>query len=136
MTTKQELFKMAVMDQKDDVQNEDLDTVHRCIEDATKKIYHTTQADRQKEARKPPDNFAVSGERTNREEGAYETGEESQGRAHSKMQSDAWQKNIEKKASDRTTREQHFHRRQRRLKRKNYRGTVKRSMSIPRRQLK
>ena len=47
MTTHQELtLKAAVIDPKDEVQNEDLDTIQRSIEDVAKKINHTTDKKR------------------------------------------------------------------------------------------
>ena len=110
-----------------------------------KKIRHTAQSDRQKKVRKASEEVSVregaaarssrpierkvlmkqarkEKYKTDRKKGVQEPGKESQGRTCSKMQPDAWQKNIEKTASQKTEA----------LERKSCRDTVKRSMSIPR----
>ena len=103
MTKKQELIsKKAVVDQKGDVQPEDLATIQRGVEEAAEKITHTT-SERREEVRNAPEEVTVREGATARCSGPIErkvlieTGEESQGRACSEMQLDAGQKNIEKK---------------------------------------
>ena len=51
-------FKKSVMDQKGDVQPEDLKTIQRGIEEAAEKITHTTP-DRQEEVRNAPEEVTV-----------------------------------------------------------------------------
>ena len=70
------------MDQKDEAQDEDLETIQRGIEEeAAKKIAHTRKFDRQKEVKKAPTEVTAreggSGEefQTDREQGAHETGQ-------------------------------------------------------------
>ena len=50
------------MDEREDAQKEDTDTIQRGIEYAAKKIAHTTQSDRQKEVRKTPEDVDVRNE--------------------------------------------------------------------------
>ena len=46
--------KKTVMDRKGGAQKEGLETIQRQIEEAAKKVAHTTKSDRQKEAKKTP----------------------------------------------------------------------------------
>ena len=107
------------MDQKGEGQREGLETIQRPIEEAAKKVAHTTKSYRLKEYKKNTDRYYCerrgSGEKfqTNREQGAHESGLESQGRACCELQLDAGQKHTEKKASDRTVRERQRHGRHR-----------------------
>ena len=84
----------------------------RGIEEEAKRIAHTTQSDRQKRSGKNSERRycerSGSGEefQTNGEKSAHGTG---QGRACCEMRLDAWQKNIETKACDRTVRARQFH---------------------------
>ena len=95
-------FKKAVVDQKGDVQPEDLGTIQRGIEEAAEKITHTAP-DRQEEVRNAPEEVTVREGAAARCSGPIErkvlieTSQESQGRACSEMQLDVGQKNIEKK---------------------------------------
>ena len=95
-------FKKAVVEQKGDVQPEDLGTIQRGTEEAAEKITHTT-SDTQEEVRNAPEEVTVregAAARCSRpieRQVLIETGQESQGRACSEKNVDAGQKNIEKK---------------------------------------
>ena len=103
---------------KDEVQHDDLDTIQRGIEDAAKKIKHKSQSDSQKDVRKTPEQVAVREGAATRSFSPVERrvlmkqARKARARAR-EVQHGAWQKNIVKKASERTVRDRQFHKRQR-----------------------
>ena len=99
-------FKKTAMTKRGQDQKEDLETIQKSIEEAAKKVAHTTKSDREKEVRRTLDVVRIRGEvaakctKSKQEKGTLEGEKESQGRSGCEMQPDACKEEPSKKASD------------------------------------
>ena len=114
------------MTKKGETPKEDLETIHRSVEEEPENVARTTMSDRQTEVRRTPEDVMVKEGaaarkyETDREKGAQQAGKESQGRSCCEMQRDVWKENTEKKALDRIVCRWQFHGGQRIMEEKEF----------------
>ena len=114
-------FTMKTTNKRDGRRGGDLEAIQESIEEAAKKVAHTTKSERDKEARRTPKKSqnwrrgGSKGYKSNEEKGTQETSKESWGRSSCEVQRDARKEGSEKKTVDGVVSTWQIHGRQRRV---------------------